>query len=120
MGQEDELAERIEIFRSYQVNEKLIAKTGKQTLFMHCLPAHRGQEVTDSVIESDYSVVFQQAANRLPIEKAIIATYMGVAEVSERAPKRAVGARASSNKRAAYHKEPVGGIDSTADGEERV
>jgi ornithine carbamoyltransferase len=120
MGQEDELAERIEIFRSYQVNEKLIAKTGKQTLFMHCLPAHRGQEVTDSVIESDYSVVFQQAANRLPIEKAIIATYMGVAEVSERASKRAVGARAAANKRGAYHKESVGGIDSTADGEEQV
>ena len=72
MGQEHELAERIEIFRSYQVNEKLMAKTGKPTLFMHCLPAHRGQEVTDSVIESDCSVVFQQAANRLPVEKAIL------------------------------------------------
>jgi len=76
MGQEDELAERIEIFRSYQVNENLMAKTGKPALFMHCLPAHRGQEVTDSVIESDYSVVFQQAANRLPVEKAILVTFV--------------------------------------------
>jgi ornithine carbamoyltransferase len=76
MGQEDELAERIEIFRSYQVNEKLMAKTGKPSLFMHCLPAHRGQEVADSVIESDSSVVFQQAANRLPVEKAILVTFV--------------------------------------------
>jgi ornithine carbamoyltransferase len=73
------MEERIEIFRQYQVNERLMAKTGKQSLFMHCLPAHRGQEVTDSVIESEYSVVFQQAANRLPVEKAILVTYMGVA-----------------------------------------
>lgn len=76
MGQENELAERIEIFRSYQVNENLMSKTGKPALFMHCLPAHRGQEVTDSVIESDYSVVFQQAANRLPVEKAILVTFV--------------------------------------------
>src|SRR5215472_14379027 len=75
MGQEHELAARIEIFRSYQVNEKLMAKTGKETLFMHCLPAHRGQEVTDSVIESENSVVFQQAANRLPVEKAILVSF---------------------------------------------
>jgi len=93
MGQEHEMAERIEIFQPYQVNEKLIAKTGKQTLFMHCLPAHRGQEVTDSVIESENSVVFQQAANRLPVEKAILVTYMGVKE-AERASKRAVVVRA--------------------------
>ena len=77
MGQEHELAERIEHFRPYQVNEQLMAKTGKQTFFMHCLPAHRGHEVTDSVIESDYSLVFQQAANRLPVEKAILVTVLG-------------------------------------------
>jgi ornithine carbamoyltransferase len=83
MGQEDELEERIEIFRSYQVNENLMAKTGKPTLFMHCLPAHRGQEVTDSVIESDYSVVVQQAANRLPVEKAILVSFVGSSYESE-------------------------------------
>jgi ornithine carbamoyltransferase len=76
MGQENELEGRLEIFRSYQVNENLMAKTGKATLFMHCLPAHRGQEVTDSVIESDYSIVFQQAANRLPVEKAILVSFV--------------------------------------------
>jgi ornithine carbamoyltransferase len=84
MGQEHELAERIEIFRSYQVNDRLMAKTGKTTLFMHCLPAHRGQEVTDSVIESESSVVLQQAANRLPVEKAILVTCMGAGEPAER------------------------------------
>jgi ornithine carbamoyltransferase len=102
MGQEEELAERIEIFRSYQINEKLMAKTGKQTLFMHCLPAHRGQEVADSVIESENSVVFQQAANRLPVEKAVLVTYMGVGE-TDRAPRR--------NTKAAYYKEAAGGRD---------
>jgi ornithine carbamoyltransferase len=76
MGQEQELAKRIEIFRPYQVNETLMAKAGKPALFMHCLPAHRGQEVTDSVIESENSVVFQQAANRLPVEKAILVKHM--------------------------------------------
>jgi ornithine carbamoyltransferase len=83
MGQEDELAERLDFFRPYQVNDELMAKTGKQTLFMHCLPAHRGQEVTDSVIESENSVVFLQAANRLPVEKAVLVTYMGVGESAE-------------------------------------
>ena len=117
MGQEHELAARIEIFHSYQVNEKLMATTGKQTLFMHCLPAHRGQEVTDSVIESEYSVVFRQAANRLPVEKAILVTTMGLAEPVERISRRAsVGAR--SAKRAAYHKEAVGGVDANTDGEQ--
>lgn len=100
MGQEHELAERLEIFRSYQVNEKLMAKTGKQSLFMHCLPAHRGQEVTDSVIESENSVVFQQAANRLPVEKAILVTYMGGADPAERASKSpTVAMRTTPNKR---------------------
>ena len=98
MGQEQELEQRLEIFRSYQVNEKLMAKTGKQTLFMHCLPAHRGQEVTDSVIESENSVVFQQAANRLPVEKAILVTYMGVSETAERKRAAVVG-RSTSSKR---------------------
>ncbi len=83
MGQEDEIAERAEIFRSYQVNEDLMAKTGKAALFMHCLPAHRGQEVTDSVIESDRSVVFQQAANRLPVEKAILVSFVENSHESE-------------------------------------
>jgi ornithine carbamoyltransferase len=76
MGQEKELEERLKIFQPYQVNEQLLAKTGKPAFFMHCLPAHRGQEVTDGVIESEYSLVFQQAANRLPVEKAILIALM--------------------------------------------
>jgi ornithine carbamoyltransferase len=83
MGQENELAERLEIFHDYQVNEQLLAKTGKDTLFMHCLPAHRGQEVTDAVMESDLSIVFQQAANRLPVEKAILVSFMENSDEAE-------------------------------------
>ncbi len=72
MGQEQEYDERLAVFSPYQVNDELLAKTGKPTLFMHCLPAHRGLEVTDSVIDSGRSLVFQQAANRLPAEMAIL------------------------------------------------
>lgn len=72
MGQESETKLRAEIFQPYQINERLMAKTGKPSFFMHCLPAHRGLEVTDSVIDSDNSLVFRQAANRLPAEKAIL------------------------------------------------
>jgi ornithine carbamoyltransferase len=72
MGQEDKLEERIQVFRPYQVNDTLMAKTGKHTYFMHCLPAHRGLEVTDSVMDAEYSLVFHQAANRLPAEKAVL------------------------------------------------
>jgi ornithine carbamoyltransferase len=83
MGQENELAERLEVFRPYQVNQQLLARTGKDAFFMHCLPAHRGQEVTDAVIESDLSLVFQQAANRLPVEKAILVSFMESSYESE-------------------------------------
>ena len=76
MGQEEELDARIEVFRPYQVNDTLMAKTGKHTYFMHCLPAHRGLEVTDSVMDSDYSLAFHQAANRLPAEKAVLISVM--------------------------------------------
>lgn len=72
MGQEAELEERRVVFAPYQVNEALLARTGKPTLFMHCLPAHRGIEVTDSVIDSERSLVFQQAENRLFAEMAIL------------------------------------------------
>src|SRR4029450_3482559 len=72
MGKEDELEERSRIFRPYQVNDALMAKTGKHTYFMHCLPAHRGLEVTDSVMDAGSSLVFHQAANRLPAEKAVL------------------------------------------------
>ena len=77
MGQEAESALRLNIFRPYQVNEELFSKARADAVFMHCLPAHRGEEVTDAVIESPRSVVFQQAENRLHAQKAIMVTLMG-------------------------------------------
>jgi ornithine carbamoyltransferase len=72
MGQESEAGERREIFAPYQVNEGLLAQARRDTLFMHCLPAKRGQEVTDAVIESPESVAFEQAENRLHVQKALL------------------------------------------------
>ena len=72
MGQESEAEERKRIFGPYQVNEALLEKARKDALFMHCLPAKRGQEVTDAVVESAQSVVFDQAENRLHVQKAAL------------------------------------------------
>ena len=72
MGQEDEADERSKIFAPYQVNKKLMNQAPKEALFTHCLPAHRGDEVTDEVIDSDASIVFDEAENRLHAHKAII------------------------------------------------
>jgi ornithine carbamoyltransferase len=77
MGKESEAAERKAIFAPYQVNEKLFARAGKRALFMHCLPAHRGEEVTDAVIDSSRSVVFDQAENRMHVQKAILLVLLG-------------------------------------------
>ncbi len=72
MGQEDEVDTRQRVFRAYQVNSQLMRAAGPQALFMHCLPAHRGQEVTDEVIDSPLSIVYDQAENRLHIQNAIL------------------------------------------------
>jgi ornithine carbamoyltransferase len=72
MGQETEAEERKKLFAPYQVNEALLSYARPDTLFMHCLPAKRGQEVTDEVVESPQSVVFDQAENRLHVQKAIL------------------------------------------------
>jgi ornithine carbamoyltransferase len=72
MGQESETAARAKIFASYQVNDALMKNAAPDALFMHCLPAHRGAEVTDSVMDSPHSVVFDQAENRLHVQKAIL------------------------------------------------
>jgi len=72
MGQEAEAEKRRAIFRSYQVNRELFSHARPDALFMHCLPAHRGEEVTDDIIDAKNSVVFQEAENRLHIQKAIM------------------------------------------------
>ncbi len=72
MGQEDEAAARAKIFAAYQVNDGLMKRAAPDALFMHCLPAHRGAEVTDSVMDSPRSIVFDQAENRLHVQKAIL------------------------------------------------
>jgi ornithine carbamoyltransferase len=73
MGQESETVQRHEVFAPFQVNQDLIAHAADGALFMHCLPAHRGEEVTDEVIDSDASVVFDQSENRLHTQKALLA-----------------------------------------------
>jgi ornithine carbamoyltransferase len=72
MGQEEEEAERLKRFKNFQVNSRLMKLAKPQAIFMHCLPAHRGQEVTDEVIDSSQSVVYTQAENRLHTQKAIL------------------------------------------------
>lgn len=78
MGQETEAAQRKQIFSSYQVNSELMSYAKDDTLFMHCLPAHRGDEVTDEVIDSANSVVFDEAENRLHAQKAVMYKLMKV------------------------------------------
>jgi ornithine carbamoyltransferase len=77
MGEESEAEERAAIFAPYQVNAALMQLAKPHARFMHCLPAHRGQEVTDQVIDSVNSVVFDQAENRLHIQKAILVWLLG-------------------------------------------
>jgi ornithine carbamoyltransferase len=76
MGQETEVQKRAEIFRPYQVNAELFGCAKNDAIFLHCLPAHRGDEVTDEVIDSPRSFVFQQAENRLHAQKAIMLALM--------------------------------------------
>jgi len=72
MGQENEADVRVPIFQPYQVNESLMSEAASHAVFMHCLPAHRGQEVTDAVMDSPQSVIFDQAEGRLHVQKAIL------------------------------------------------
>lgn len=77
MGQKDEAAARKERFKGFQVNSELMAATGKESLFMHCLPAERGVETTDSVLESKASIVFDEAENRMHAQNAILLKICG-------------------------------------------
>jgi ornithine carbamoyltransferase len=76
MGQEDQAAERLEVFRTFQVNSDLMKHAAPGAMFLHCLPAHRGEEVSEQVFESEASAVWDEAENRLHIQKAIMATLM--------------------------------------------
>ena len=77
MGQEAEAAERREKFAGFQVDSALMKRARPDTMFMHCLPAHRGEEVTDAVADSTHSAIFDQAENRLHAQKAVLAVLMG-------------------------------------------
>jgi len=72
MGQEEEINKRKIIFKDFQINAKLLSNAAKNVLVMHCLPAHRGEEITDEVMESRNSIVFDQAENRMHVQKAIL------------------------------------------------
>jgi ornithine carbamoyltransferase len=76
MGQEEESAQRAAAFQGYEVNKKLFSQAAREAVFMHCLPAHRGFEVSEGVIDSDRSVVYDQAENRLHVQKAVLHTLL--------------------------------------------
>lgn len=77
MGQEEEYKKRLEDFQGYQVDEKLFSKAKKGAFFMHCLPAHRGEEIAAAVIDGQNSLVWDQAENRLHVQKAILNIFIG-------------------------------------------
>ena len=76
MGQESEKEERAKVFQAYQINSSMLAQAREDVIVMHCLPAHRGEEITDEVIDGPHSVVIDQAENRLHVQKAIMETLM--------------------------------------------
>ncbi len=76
MGQEAEKAERVKVFRDYQVNSDLFSKAKDDAIFLHCLPAYRGYEVTEEIIDGPHSVIFDEAENRLHAQKAVMALLM--------------------------------------------
>ncbi|CDI40331.1 ornithine carbamoyltransferase [Tepidanaerobacter acetatoxydans Re1] len=77
MGQEEETEYRKKVFAGYQINQELLSVADENVIVMHCLPAHRGEEITEEVIEGEHSVVFDEAENRLHVQKAILSLVMG-------------------------------------------
>jgi ornithine carbamoyltransferase len=77
MGQEDSASSRIPVFQPYQVNETLVAAADPDAIVLHCLPAHRGEEITDAALEGSYSRVWDQAENRMHAQKALILSLLG-------------------------------------------
>jgi ornithine carbamoyltransferase len=82
MGQEQESQQRRQTFAGYQVNSSLLCHAPERVMVMHCLPAHRGEEITDDVIDSPHSVIFDQAENRLHATRALLAYLLGGLEIS--------------------------------------
>jgi ornithine carbamoyltransferase len=78
MGDEAQHDARVAAFQGYQVNAGLMAHANEGAVFMHCLPAHRGEEVTDEVMGAPYSVIYDEAGNRLHAQKAVMSLLMGV------------------------------------------
>jgi ornithine carbamoyltransferase len=81
MGQESEANNRTPIFQPYQINEQLLSLADRQAIVLHCLPAHRGEELTDEVIEGSQSRVWDQAENRLHVQKALLASILGAGQL---------------------------------------
>ena len=79
MGQESENERRLRDLAAYQINEELFEKADPDAIFLHCLPAHRGEEVTDAVADHERSVIFDQAENRLHTQKALLLLLLGAA-----------------------------------------
>jgi ornithine carbamoyltransferase len=77
MGQEAEQKEREQAFQGFQINMEVVRAAAPESIVMHCLPAHRDEEITDEVMESRHSVIYDQAENRLHVQKAIMVTLMG-------------------------------------------
>jgi ornithine carbamoyltransferase len=77
MGQEDEKEKRLKLFMPYQVNSELFSKAKEDAIFLHCLPAYRGYEVTEDIIDGPQSVIFDEAENRMHVQKAVMALLMG-------------------------------------------
>ena len=77
MGQEEEHLKRKEIFEKYKVDQKLIDLADEEVILLHCLPAHRGEEITEEALESQNSYVFDQAENRLHVQQALLAVQLG-------------------------------------------
>ena len=76
MGQEKETLKKKKAFAKYRITDELLEKTGRDTKVLHCLPAHRGDEITDEVMDGKHSIVFDQAENRLHCQKAVLCTLM--------------------------------------------
>jgi ornithine carbamoyltransferase len=89
MGQEQETARRQKIFRPYQINAQMMEHAAPHAVFMHCLPAHRNEEVTDEVIDGAGSIVFDQAENRMHVQKALLLLLLGAGTPPAKSPHRA-------------------------------